>query len=89
MEKPSRIAKLGPRLGTGYRPRGDSQTFRKEIVPLIPSEGVTVEKWKSLKRNDAVRGRKRVQKGNWVTDVTFLETNENKEFHKEGHSQPI
>lgn len=48
MEKPSRIAKLGPRLGTGYRPRGDSQTLRKEIVPLILSEGITVENGKTL-----------------------------------------
>lgn len=42
MEKPSRTAKLGPRPGTGFKCGGDSQTLRKEIVPLTLIEGITV-----------------------------------------------
>lgn len=48
MEKPSRTAKLGPRPGTGFKPGGDSQTLRKEIVPLTLIEDVTVENGKAL-----------------------------------------
>lgn len=43
-----KTAKLGPRPGTGYRPGGDSQTLRKETLPLTLIEGITVENGKAL-----------------------------------------
>ena len=62
--------------------------------PFISKWRNSSRKEKNTYRHVAVKGKKRIQAGNWIADVKFLETNEkknhrNKEFHKGGKDQQI